>query len=230
VPDFGGATDAGAQSDPVQAEGQQQPADTASSKQLLTEVLQVNSYTKQCPRNQHRWLSMAWQQKPATADAWDVTLRCLPKLLVWWHCKNSSSVALCLQELQTGDTAPNAFAMTMLCCDPESQQKAASLALLAAAFDAFPDKDYCLLTLPPDSPELPLLATFTRLVPPPGSSLVEVLYLCHRFALLEDFQVSIYCLHLTFTSNKWTSCLMSSHIKAWCDKSGITVSVCCPVL
>ncbi|KAL0028967.1 hypothetical protein WJX77_008705 [Trebouxia sp. C0004] len=71
----------------------------------------------------------------------------------------------------------------------KSQQKAASLALLAAAFDAFPDKDYCLLTLPPDSPELPLLATFTRLVPPPGSSLVEVLYLCHRFSLLEDFQV-----------------------------------------
>lgn len=64
----GGATDAGAQSDPVPAEGQQQPADTASSKQLLTEVLQVTSYTKQCSLNQHRWLSIAWQQKPATAD------------------------------------------------------------------------------------------------------------------------------------------------------------------
>ncbi|KAL0048960.1 hypothetical protein WJX82_003336 [Trebouxia sp. C0006] len=132
VSDSDGTTDSGAQSDPVPVQGQQQPADTASSKQLLTEVL---------------------------------------------------------QELQKGDSAPNAFAMTMLCCDPESQQKAASVALLAAAFDAFPDKDYCLLTLPPDSPELPLLATFTRLVPPPGSSLVEVLYLCHRFALLQDFQV-----------------------------------------
>ena len=85
--------------------------------------------------------------------------------------------------------------MTMLCCDPESQQKAASLALLAAAFDAFPDKDYCLLTLPPDCPEVPLLASFTRLLPPPGSTLVEVLYLCHRFALLEDFQVCACCHH-----------------------------------
>lgn len=84
---------------------------------------------------------------------------------------------------------PNAFAMTMLCCEPESQQKAASLALLAAAFDAFPDKDYCLLTLPPDSPEVPLLARFTRLPPPPGAALVEVLYLFHRCALLQEFQV-----------------------------------------
>lgn len=47
--DSGGATDAGAQSDTVPVQGQQQPADTASSKQLLTEVLQVNSYTKECP-------------------------------------------------------------------------------------------------------------------------------------------------------------------------------------
>lgn len=93
------------------------------------------------------------------------------------------------QALQQKDTAPNAFAMTMLSCDPESQQQASSSALLAAAFDAFPDKDYCLLTLPPDSPEVPLLATFTRLLPLPCSALVEVLYLCHRFALLEDLRV-----------------------------------------
>lgn len=76
----------------------------------------------------------------------------------------------------------------MLCCEPESEQ-AASSALLAAAFDAFPDKDYCLLTLPPDSPEVALLGTFTRLLPPPGSALLHVLYLCHRFALLDQLQV-----------------------------------------
>ena len=100
------------------------------------------------------------------------------------------TTALHAQALQQEDTAPNAFAMTMLSCEPVSQQQAASSALLAAAFDAFPDKDYCLLTLPPDSPEVPLLATFTRLLPPPGSALVDVLYLCHRFALLEDVRVS----------------------------------------
>ena len=79
--------------------------------------------------------------------------------------------------------------MTMLCCEPESEQQATSFALLAAAFDAFPDKDYCLLTLPPDSPEVPLLEAFTRLLPPPGSALIHVLYLCHRFALLDQLQV-----------------------------------------
>ena len=81
----------------------------------------------------------------------------------------------------------------MLCCDPEPQQKAASLALLAATFEAFPDKDYCLLTLPPDSPEVPLLNTFTRLPPPPGSTMVEVLYLCHRCALLDVQVLNLHC-------------------------------------
>ena len=109
------------------------------------------------------------------------------------------------QALKEAEAAPNAFAMTMLSCDPESQQQAASTALLAAAFDAFPDKDYCLLTLPPDSPEVPLLATFTRLLPPPGSALVEVLYLCHRFALLDELQVSP-TLHQSLYVGRQTSC------------------------
>lgn len=94
-----------------------------------------------------------------------------------------------MQGLAPSEAVPNAFAMTMLCCDSEAEQKQVASTLLAAAFDAFPDKDYCLLTLPPDAPEVPLLATFTRLLPPPGACLVDVLYLCHRFALLEDFQV-----------------------------------------
>ena len=47
--DSSGATDTGAQSEAVPAQGQQQLADTASSKHLLAEVLQVNSYTKECP-------------------------------------------------------------------------------------------------------------------------------------------------------------------------------------
>ncbi len=67
--DSDGTTDSGAQSDPVPVQGQQQPADTASSKQLLTELLQVTSHTKQCSLNQHRWLSIAWQQISVTADA-----------------------------------------------------------------------------------------------------------------------------------------------------------------
>lgn len=100
--------------------------------------------------------------------------------------------------------------MTMLSCDLESQQQAASTALLAAAFDAFPDKDYCLLTLPPDSPEVSLLATFTRLLPPPGSALVEVLYLCHRFALLDELQVSP-TLQQTQCDSQKSSC-MAEHL------------------
>ena len=94
-----------------------------------------------------------------------------------------------MQGLTPSEATPNAFAITMLCCESEAEQRRTALLLLAAAFDAFPDKDYCLLTLPPDAPEVPLLATFTRLLPPPGACLTDVLYLCHRFALLNDFQV-----------------------------------------
>lgn len=94
-----------------------------------------------------------------------------------------------MQGLAPSEAVPNAFAMTMLCCDSGAEQRTTGVTLLAAAFDVFPDKDYCLLTLPPDAPEVPLLASFTRLLPPPGAALLDVMYLCHRFALLEDFQV-----------------------------------------
>jgi hypothetical protein len=50
-----------------------------------------------------------------------------------------------------------------------------------AAFEAFPSKDYCLLTLPHGSPEPPLVSCFTRLAPMPGAAFPEVLYLFHRY-------------------------------------------------
>jgi hypothetical protein len=49
-----------------------------------------------------------------------------------------------------------------------------------AAFEAFPDKLYCVLTLPHDSPEPPLVSTFTRIAPIPGSTFPEVLYIFNR--------------------------------------------------
>lgn len=108
----------------------------------------------------------------------------------------------------------------MLCCEPESEQ-AASSALLAAAFDAFPDKDYCLLTLPPDSPEVALLGTFTRLLPPPGSALVHVLYLCHRFALLDQLQVGA-----THPPTDPVTALASfGHLWAWCYRKHLCIHI-----
>lgn len=50
-----------------------------------------------------------------------------------------------------------------------------------AAFNAFPDKLYCVLTLPHDAPEPPFVSCFTRLDPLPGVAFPEVVYLFNRW-------------------------------------------------
>uniref|UniRef100_A0A7S3QR29 Cilia- and flagella-associated protein 61 N-terminal domain-containing protein n=1 Tax=Dunaliella tertiolecta TaxID=3047 RepID=A0A7S3QR29_DUNTE len=82
---------------------------------------------------------------------------------------------------------PSVFAITMACLDELYEPQAWNF--LQEAFDAFPDKQYCVLTLPHDSPEPPLVSSFTRLDPLPGNSFPEVLYLINRHALIEGFEV-----------------------------------------
>ncbi len=49
-----------------------------------------------------------------------------------------------------------------------------ALEFLRHAFDAFPHKDYCVVTLPHDSGEPALMASMGRLPPLPGASFPEV--------------------------------------------------------
>lgn len=81
------------------------------------------------------------------------------------------------------------FAITMLCMHEEREHEA--LDLLRAAFDEFPSKDYCLVTLPHDSSEPPLMSKMTRITPLPGADFPEVLYLFNRHALLDSFEVRL---------------------------------------
>lgn len=78
-----------------------------------------------------------------------------------------------------GGAPSTIFAVTMACID--EPYEANTLQFLRHAFDAFPDKTYCVLTLPHDSPEPPLVAPFTRLAPLPGANFPEVLYLINRW-------------------------------------------------
>ena len=66
-----------------------------------------------------------------------------------------------------------AFAVTLFCLD-ESLEAAAG-DFLPDAFAAFPDKDYCLVTLPHTATETPLLANFTQIQPRSGSTFSHVL-------------------------------------------------------
>lgn len=72
------------------------------------------------------------------------------------------------------------------------------------AFEAFPGKEYCLLTLPPSAQEPPLLKDFTIIPASPDGSFSHVLYLLHRDTLLmhTDFAVSRYISSDHFTQVK----------------------------
>ena len=56
--------------------------------------------------------------------------------------------------------------------------------MLESAFDAFPDRDYCIVTVPHTAHEPPLFRVFSRVDALPGSTFSHVLYVCHRFSLL----------------------------------------------
>ncbi|KAK9809259.1 hypothetical protein WJX72_012281 [[Myrmecia] bisecta] len=102
---------------------------------------------------------------------------------------DEEDIAAVVQELAsaTESIEANAFAITMLCLDESLEHQAGEL--LHAAFEAFPNKDYCLVTLPPESKEPPLLQQFTRLHAPAVAAFPDVLFLFHRHGLISDFQV-----------------------------------------
>lgn len=84
---------------------------------------------------------------------------------------------------------PNAFAVTLFCLDELFDSRAADF--LDHAFAAFPDRDYCLLTLPHASPETPLLGRFALASPKPSSTFSHVLYLAHRASMLAPRYVTV---------------------------------------
>lgn len=90
---------------------------------------------------------------------------------------------------ETAEAEPTIFAITMACIDEGYESQA--LDFISKAFEAFPDKLYCVVTLPHDSPEPAMVSHFTRLAPLPGSLFPEVLYLVNRHALTEGFDVRL---------------------------------------
>lgn len=76
----------------------------------------------------------------------------------------------------------NAFAVTLFCLDEMYESRAVDF--LEHAFAQFPDREYCLLTLPPTSAESSILSHFVQVPPRPGCAFSHVLYLVNRSALL----------------------------------------------
>ena len=84
---------------------------------------------------------------------------------------------------------PVAIRVTMLCVDRAYESQSADF--LDHAFDAFPEKDFCVLTLPPQAPELPLATLAMRRVAPTDPEADDALHACHRAGQLRGFTVRL---------------------------------------
>ena len=83
---------------------------------------------------------------------------------------------------------PNAFTIELFGMHDQWDERM-SIDFLEAAFECYPDLDYCILTLPPTCTNFPLLTHFVRVVPRPSRSFSHELYVCHRNSLFSELTV-----------------------------------------
>ncbi|XP_069464175.1 cilia- and flagella-associated protein 61 [Ambystoma mexicanum] len=81
----------------------------------------------------------------------------------------------------------SAFCIQLFCIDQEHETR--SQDFLHFVFNLFPDKDFCIVTVPQLVPEFHLLQRFVRVVPLPTCTLSQELYIFHRSGLLSSINV-----------------------------------------
>lgn len=82
---------------------------------------------------------------------------------------------------------PLAFRVSTLCVDAGYETRTPDF--LEYAFEAFPDKDFAILTVSPASPELPLAKLAMTRVAPLHADAVDALYASHRAGTLPGFSI-----------------------------------------
>ncbi|XP_059138560.1 cilia- and flagella-associated protein 61-like isoform X3 [Physella acuta] len=82
---------------------------------------------------------------------------------------------------------PNAFSIQLFCIAEQYEMR--SFDFLPKAFSKFPDRDFCIITVPHMVPEFPLIQNFVRVTPKCPSILPQELYVFHRSGLLKNFKV-----------------------------------------
>ncbi|XP_072032047.1 cilia- and flagella-associated protein 61-like [Amphiura filiformis] len=85
----------------------------------------------------------------------------------------------------------NAFSIQLFCIDEKFEMR--SLDFLPMAFSLFPEKEFCVVTVPHLVPEFPLLQSFVRATPKCPSILPQELYIFNRCGLLQSFNVRRVC-------------------------------------
>ncbi|XP_041062031.1 cilia- and flagella-associated protein 61 [Carcharodon carcharias] len=88
-----------------------------------------------------------------------------------------------------GGKPSNAFCIQLFCIDEKYETR--SQDFLPYIFNLYPDKDFCVITVPHLIPEFPLLKDFTRAVPYCKTTISHELYVTHRKGLLKSFVVRL---------------------------------------
>ncbi|TRY84482.1 hypothetical protein DNTS_035831 [Danionella cerebrum] len=94
----------------------------------------------------------------------------------------------CSKDPET-DTSPNAFCIQLFTIQKMFEMRSADF--LPYLFALFPDRDYCVISVPKRSPDFPLLQSFIRVVPRGSSTFPQELYLCHRWGLSRNLEVRV---------------------------------------
>ncbi|XP_063079236.1 cilia- and flagella-associated protein 61 [Engraulis encrasicolus] len=84
---------------------------------------------------------------------------------------------------------PNAFRIQLFVIDKRFEMR--SVDFLPYVFKQFPDRDFCIISVPKMAQEFPLVQHFQRVVPHQNSSLPQELYIFHRAGLLKTFVVRV---------------------------------------
>ncbi|XP_066532406.1 cilia- and flagella-associated protein 61 isoform X2 [Hoplias malabaricus] len=84
---------------------------------------------------------------------------------------------------------PNAFCIQLFAIDKSFEMRSADF--LPYVFKLFPERDFCVISVPKLAPEFALLQTFLRTVPHPSSTLPQELYIFHRSGLLRTLRVRV---------------------------------------
>ncbi|XP_060630072.2 cilia- and flagella-associated protein 61 [Anolis sagrei] len=83
--------------------------------------------------------------------------------------------------------AVNAFCIQLFCIDEKYETR--SLDFLNVVFNLFPDRDFCIISVPHMVPEFHLIQNFVRIIPFSNCTLNQELYVFHRSGLLKSFLV-----------------------------------------
>eukprot|EP00762_Andalucia_godoyi_P000044 ANDGO_02267.mRNA.1 hypothetical protein NAEGRDRAFT_73596 len=92
-----------------------------------------------------------------------------------------------VKTVSNGQKVSNAFRVQLFTVAEDWESRC--IDFLQPAFDLFPDKDYCIMTVPYTATSLEILRTFTPVAPRLSNTYGQALFVFHRFSLLKQLRV-----------------------------------------